>query len=121
MRRPHSPSLPLPLPLHVAIDPAPPLLRSVPSPPALGVPQAMGLHAGWAIEGVAGSIFKADATFLSAAAELPGRVVDAAAPLGVPIVLTGDFCVRLRPAPPFVTTPSARLSPLSHASSVLCN
>lgn len=70
--------------------------------------QAMGLHAGWAIEGVAGSMFKVDATFLSAAVELPVRVVEASRPLDVPIVLTGDFCVRARVTQPHVPVPCRR-------------
>lgn len=57
-------------------------------------PQAVGLHAGWAVEGVVGSVFKTDATYIGANADLPVKLADAAQRAGVGVMMSSDFSVR---------------------------
>lgn len=56
-------------------------------------PQAVGLHAGWAVEGVVGSIFKTDATFLSSHADLPAKLAIAAERTKAGVIMSSDFSV----------------------------
>lgn len=55
------------------------------------VRMGFGLHAGWAIEGAVGSIFKVDATYLSPHVNMAARLETASRQYGVPLLMSNCF------------------------------
>ena len=63
--------------------------------PGFKVRMGFGLHAGWAIEGAIGSIYKVDATYLSPHVNMAARMERATAQYGVPLLMTEAIHAQL--------------------------
>ena len=59
--------------------------------PGFKIKLGFGLHLGWAIEGLIGSSFKADASYLSPNVNKSARLEAATKQYGVQILLSGEF------------------------------
>lgn len=55
------------------------------------VTMGFGLHAGWAIEGAVGSVYKVDATYLSPHVNMAARLETSSKQYGVPLLASQDF------------------------------
>ena len=65
--------------------------------PNFKVKLGFGLHVGWAIEGMIGSNFKADASYLSPQVNLSARLEDATKQYGVQILISEEVQFLLSP------------------------
>ncbi len=65
--------------------------------PGFKVKLGFGLHLGWAIEGMIGSNFKADASYLSPQVNMSARLESATKQYGVLLLLSEEFQSLLSP------------------------